>query len=100
MCLNSANKGFRKVAMYGGTLASPLFQGGETLCQKRILVIEDDTAICQVVQISLSRFGGYHVIDALSGQEGLAIAERDHLDAIVLDLGMPGMDGFEGLKRL
>lgn len=100
MCLNAANKRFKRAAMYGSTLASPTFQEAETLCQKRILIIEDDTAICQVVQISLSKFGGYDVLDALSGQEGLAIAEREHPDAIVLDLGMPGMDGFEVLKRL
>jgi two-component system, OmpR family, alkaline phosphatase synthesis response regulator PhoP len=67
---------------------------------KRVLIIEDDTAICQVVQISLKKFGGYDVLNALSGKEGLAIAEREHPDAIVLDLGMPGMDGFEVLKRL
>ena len=100
MCLNAANKRFRKVAMYGSTLALPVFQEAETLFQKRILIIEDDTAICKVVQISLSKLGGYDVLDALSGQEGLAIAEREHPDAIVLDLGMPGMDGFEVLKRL
>jgi CheY-like chemotaxis protein len=86
--------------MYGSTLTSPVFQEGDTLCQKRILVIEDDAAICQVVQVSLSKFGGYDVLDALSGQAGLAIAEREHPDAILLDLGLPGMDGFEVLQQL
>ena len=86
--------------MSGSTLTSPVFHEGDTLCPKRILVIEDDTAICQVVQVSLSKLGGYDVLDARSGQEGLTIAEREHPDAILLDLGLPGMDGFKVLQQL
>lgn len=68
--------------------------------QKRILIIDDDNAIRVVVKISLSKLGGYSVLDASSGAEGLAIAQQEHPDAIILDLAMPKMSGFEVLQHL
>jgi CheY-like chemotaxis protein len=68
--------------------------------QKRILIIDDDTAIRIVVKISLSKLGGYSVLDASSGPEGLEIAQKEHPDAIILDLAMPIMSGFEVLEHL
>ncbi|NJM75131.1 MAG: response regulator [Acaryochloridaceae cyanobacterium RU_4_10] len=67
---------------------------------KRVLIIDDDTAIRIVVKISLSKLGGYDVLDASSGLEGLAIALQEHPDAIILDLAMPKMNGFEVLQQL
>jgi CheY-like chemotaxis protein len=68
--------------------------------QKRVLIIDDDTAIRIVVKVSLSKLGGYCVLDASSGLEGLEIARQEHPDAIILDLAMPRMSGFEVLKHL
>lgn len=68
--------------------------------QKKVLIIDDDTAIRIVVKISLSKLGGYDVLDAPSGAEGLAIALQEHPDAIILDLAMPRMNGFEVLQQL
>jgi CheY-like chemotaxis protein len=70
------------------------------MSQKRILIIDDDTAIRVVVKISLSKLGGYNVLDASSGLEGLEIARQEHPDAILLDLAMPKMSGFEVLQHL
>jgi CheY-like chemotaxis protein len=70
------------------------------MCQKRILIIDDDTAIRVVVKVSLSQLGGHDVLDAPSGAEGLKIALQEHLDAILLDLAMPKMNGFEVLQQL
>jgi two-component system, OmpR family, alkaline phosphatase synthesis response regulator PhoP len=67
---------------------------------KRVLIIDDDTAIRIVVRISLSKVGGYDVLDASSGPEGLEIALQEHPDAILLDLAMPRMNGFEVLQQL
>jgi CheY-like chemotaxis protein len=67
---------------------------------KRILIIDDDNAIRVVVKISLSKLGGYSVLDASSGAEGLEIAQQEHPDAILLDLAMPKMSGFEVLQHL
>lgn len=68
--------------------------------QKRVLIIDDDNAIRVVVRISLSKLGGYCVLDASSGLEGLEIARKEHPDAIILDLAMPKMSGFEVLQQL
>jgi two-component system, OmpR family, alkaline phosphatase synthesis response regulator PhoP len=68
--------------------------------QKRVLIIDDDSAVRIVVGISLSKLGGYEVLDASSGPEGLEIAQKEHPDAIILDLAMPRMDGFEVLQKL
>jgi CheY-like chemotaxis protein len=70
------------------------------MCPKRVLIIDDDTAIRVVVKISLSKLGGYCVLDASSGLEGLEIARKEHPDAIILDLAMPKMSGFEVLQQL
>jgi CheY-like chemotaxis protein len=74
--------------------------GDEVICPKRVLIIDDDTAIRIVVKISLSKLGGYSVLDASSGSEGLEIARKEHPDAIILDLAMPTMSGFEVLQQL
>jgi CheY-like chemotaxis protein len=77
-----------------------IFQEQRTMFQKRVLIIDDDTAIRIVVRISLSKVGGYDVLDASSGLEGLEIARQEHPDAILLDLAMPRMNGLEVLQQL
>lgn len=65
----------------------------------RILVIEDDDAVRAAVRRALL-LGGYEVLQAQTGQEGLLHAQTDVPDAIVLDLGLPDIDGMEVCKRL
>ena len=66
---------------------------------QRILVIDDDPTITSVLKRGLS-YEGYAVDTAGAGSQGLAIA-RDHApDLVILDLMLPGIDGFEVLKRL
>lgn len=67
---------------------------------KWILVVDDDDEIREVVQASLEEFGGWQTITAASGKEALQIAKTDNLDAILLDISMPGMDGFEVCSAL
>ena len=62
---------------------------------KKILIVDDEEDICQVVQASLEEFGGWQTVLAHSGQAGLAVAQAEHPDAILLDVSMPEMDGFE-----
>jgi CheY-like chemotaxis protein len=59
----------------------------------RVLVIDDDPDIRAVTSASLEVVGGWQVLIAASGAEGLAIAQREEPDAILLDLQMPGLDG-------
>ena len=66
---------------------------------QRILVIDDDPTVTSVVRRGLA-YEGYTVDTAESGSRGLAVA-RDHTpDLVILDLMLPGIDGFEVLKRL
>ncbi len=67
---------------------------------KRILIVDDEEDICQVVQASLEEFGGWQTVLAHSGQEGLTLAQAEHPDAILLDVSMPEMDGFETFEKL
>ncbi|MBV8942959.1 MAG: response regulator, partial [Solirubrobacterales bacterium] len=58
----------------------------------RVLVIEDDDAVRAAVRRALL-LGGYEVIQAQTGQQGMLRAQSDVPDAIVLDLGLPDIDG-------
>ncbi len=58
---------------------------------KRILVIDDEDDIREVVQLCLKTVGGWEVLTACSGDEGLTKAEAEQPDAILLDVMMPEM---------
>jgi two-component system response regulator MprA len=65
----------------------------------RVLVIEDDDAVRTAVRRALL-LGGYEVIQAETGERGLLSAQRDVPDAIVLDLGLPDIDGMQVCRTL
>ncbi len=65
----------------------------------RVLVVEDDQEIAQVLQRSL-RLEGYEVKLALDGQVALDVAGAFNPDLVILDLGLPKLDGIEVAKRL
>lgn len=65
----------------------------------RILVIDDESQIRHFLRISL-KTDGYDIIEAENGEQGLAHAARTQPDLIVLDLGLPDMDGPEVLRSL
>jgi two-component system, OmpR family, response regulator CpxR len=65
----------------------------------RVLVIDDDTKLCRLVHDYLEPLG-YEVVAAHTGHSGLEAALRQPFAAILLDLMLPGMDGFEVLRRL
>ena len=67
---------------------------------KRILVVDDEECIREIVQACLEDMGGWEVIVAASGKDGLLLAEAQRLDAILLDVSMPDMDGFVFFEAL
>lgn len=75
-------------------------QGGAEMTTQRILVVDDEASIREVVTLCLQRLGGWEVVTAASGQEALQQVKAVPPDAIVLDVVMPEMDGFSFLKHL
>jgi len=66
---------------------------------KRILVIEDTEDNRQIVR-DLLESAGYELIEALDGLEGVAAAEREQPDLILMDIQLPGIDGYEATRRI
>ena len=64
-----------------------------------ILIVEDEHAVARGIQYALQH-EGYDVSVAKSAEEGLTIASEQAPDLIVLDVRLPGIDGFEALRRL
>ena len=67
---------------------------------KRILVVDDEIHIRAVLQACLEDLAGWQVLMASSGEECLNLAAIESLDAILLDVSMPGMDGIATVKTL
>ena len=66
---------------------------------KKILVVEDEESIRKFVKINLER-EGFTVIEAETGEKALEIAETEDIDVVVLDIMLPGIDGFQVCKEL
>lgn len=67
---------------------------------KRILLIDDEVDIHRIAQVGLMMEAGWELLTAQSSDEGLVIATSEPLDAILLDVMMPGRDGVATLKVL
>ena len=65
----------------------------------RLLIVDDDTELCSLLQQFLQR-EGYAVECVHEGRAGLEQAQQGGFDLIILDVMLPGIDGFEILKRL
>jgi DNA-binding response OmpR family regulator len=66
---------------------------------KRILLVDDEPRIVQLVRDYLEH-GGFGVMTASDGQTALRAASTQHPDLIVLDLGLPGLDGLDVMRTL
>jgi DNA-binding response OmpR family regulator len=67
--------------------------------RKRILLVDDDREIVESMRIALQA-AGYAVMVARDGNQGLAIAEREDPDLVILDMMMPKRSGFLVLEKL
>src|SRR4249920_3106290 len=65
----------------------------------RVLVVDDEPQIRRALSINL-RARGYDVEAAQDGERALALAARKHPDVVILDLGLPGIDGVEVIQGL
>jgi len=65
----------------------------------RILIVDDDPHIRDVVRIA-SQSAGLETVEAANGQQALVHVQREKIDLVVLDIGMPQMDGFDCCKEI
>ena len=69
--------------------------------KNKILIIDDEKRICDVVKEGLEKMGDFEVSIATNGKDGIGTVKRVRPDLILLDIRMPGKyDGIEVLKRL
>jgi DNA-binding response OmpR family regulator len=74
-------------------------ESGGRKADKRILIVDDDGEIIEAVKFALEN-KGYEVLVARDGNQGLAMAEREDPDLLVLDMMMPKRSGFLVLEKL
>ena len=67
---------------------------------KTILIVDDEAELLEMVRAIFTRAGYSRVLTAGSGAEALAICTARQPDIVILDVMMPGMDGFEVLRQL
>jgi two-component system, OmpR family, response regulator MtrA len=66
---------------------------------ERLLLVEDDASIREIVSIGL-KAAGFRVVTAIDGQQGLASARSGGFDAVILDVMLPSLDGFEVCREI
>jgi CheY-like chemotaxis protein len=69
------------------------------MARKTILIVDDSDSICSGIA-SYLEVNGYEALTAYDGEQGVRIAKRSHPDAILLDIMMPVLDGWEAIRQL
>ena len=84
-----------QVANYEGSLLPE-----NKMIGKQILIVDDQEHLRELIQLCLEDLAGWNTLVAESGQECLQILQTERPNAILLDVSMPGMDGFAVCDRL
>src|SRR5208337_5042124 len=74
-------------------------ENAQTVVRKKILLVDDDREIVESMRIALDA-SGFEVVVARDGNQGLAMAEREDPDLVILDMMMPKRSGFLVLEKL
>jgi CheY-like chemotaxis protein len=70
------------------------------MIRKQILIVDDQEHLRELIKLCLEDLAGWNTLAAESGQECLQILKTERPNAILLDISMPGMDGFAVCDRL
>jgi CheY-like chemotaxis protein len=65
-----------------------------------VLIVDDDPSIRKLVATTLEDVAGFELVEAADGDEALALAREEAPAIVLLDIDMPGIDGFEACRRL
>jgi signal transduction histidine kinase/CheY-like chemotaxis protein len=79
--------------------AEPAVQQSSATVRLRVLVVEDNDDAREMLRVGLV-FAGHEVIEAADGPSGVELAEQTHPDVALIDVGLPGLDGYEVARRL
>jgi two-component system, chemotaxis family, chemotaxis protein CheY len=74
-------------------------QPEESPMTKRILTIDDSKTIRDMVMLTLAE-AGFEVLQAVDGQDGLDVLDKEQVDVVITDINMPRMDGYEVIRHL
>lgn len=77
----------------------PVLIDTEPAARRRIVIVEDNRDVRDLLRLRLKRLG-HDVLDAPDGEEGLRVVLTEKPDLALVDLGLPGMDGFEVAKEV
>jgi CheY-like chemotaxis protein len=75
-------------------------EAGDAARQHRVLIVDDNTDAAETLRLLMKSLGGGEVRTASNGRDALEAAATLHPDVVLLDLGMPGMDGYELARRM
>jgi len=84
---------------YTESVLNPLGSSSRAAAEATVLVIDDDPAMRDILNV-LAQQHGFALQFALDGTDGLRIAEQSDVDLVLLDLGLPGVTGFDVCRRL
>jgi DNA-binding response OmpR family regulator len=71
---------------------------GDTM--KKVLVIDDNPTIVELIKYAVNLQGAYHVLVAYDGVQGLESVYAEHPDCVIIDVKMPRMDGYQLVRSL
>lgn len=80
-------------------LSATVAPSAKTIADSRILVVDDNQDACETLG-SLFEADGYHVARAYDGYQAVEVAKTSSPDIVVLDIGLPGIDGYEAARRI
>jgi two-component system chemotaxis response regulator CheY len=81
------------------TPETPAAQSEDTAMAKRILTIDDSKTIRDMLRMTLAG-AGFEVIQAVDGQDGVEVMDREKVDLVITDINMPRMNGYEVVRHL
>ncbi len=82
-----------------GDADSPPIQAEEEPMAKRILTIDDSKTIRDMLMLTLAD-AGFDVLQAVDGQDGLEVLDKEQVDVVITDINMPRMDGYEVIRQM